>query len=192
LHSTSETPSITNCAKKLVAVFDEERIDYMFIGGLALTAYGQIRATQDIDVAIIVKKLKNLKRLITSLVNEGFEAASTPNLKAACIYLLDRENLVDVELWQKPDGIRFDRDLLSRRKKANLPGNTRIWIIGPEDFIVNKLAKSDRGAQDESDAVSVLIGMKDKLDREYLDKRAEQFVVNGLLKTLETRIASIA
>lgn len=192
MHSTSETPSITNCAKKLVAVFDEERIDYMFIGGLALTAYGQIRATQDIDVAIIVKKLKNLKRLITSLVNEGFEAASTPSLKAACIYLLDRENLVDVELWQKPDGIRFDRDLLSRRKKANLPGNTRIWIIGPEDFIVNKLARSDRGVQDESDAVSVLIGMKDKLDREYLDKRAEQFVVNGLLKTLETRIASIA
>lgn len=192
MHSTSETPSLASCAKKLVAILERGKIDYMFIGGLALPAYGQIRATQDIDIAIAVGDLRKLEQLITDLKSEGFEAPATPRLEAACIYLLDREDSVDVELWQKPDGVQFDRELLSRRRQANLLGDVRIWIIGPEDFIVNKLARVDRGARDESDAASVLIEMKDKLDREYLENRAKQFAVNELLKTLERRIASIA
>jgi hypothetical protein len=59
-----------------------------------------------------------------------------------------------------------------------------IFVIGPEDFIVNKLARKDRGVQDEQDALSVLERQKGKLDYAYLKNRARAANVTGLLETL--------
>jgi hypothetical protein len=59
-----------------------------------------------------------------------------------------------------------------------------MFAIGPEDFVVNKLARGDRGVQDEQDAVSVLALQKGKLDYSYLRKRANQAGVTELLETL--------
>ena len=106
----SGTPSFTRCAEKLVKAFEQAEIDYMFIGGLALPAYGHIRATQDIDTAIAVKNVRSLQQLLDNLKEQRFETAATARIEAACIYLFDRENLVDVEVWPKPNGVRFDED----------------------------------------------------------------------------------
>ena len=59
-----------------------------------------------------------------------------------------------------------------------------MFVMGPEDFIVNKLARQDRGVQDEQDALSVLALQQDKLDYAYLIKRAKNAGVDGLLDTL--------
>jgi len=164
----------------------------MFIGGFALPAYGQIRATQDIDIAIAVTKMESLERLLEELRRRSFETTAKAQMDAACIYLLDRENLVEVELWLKPDGVTFNNELLSRRRRIELAEDLNIWVIGPEDFIVNKLARVDRSVQDERDIVTVLINQKGKLDYEYLEERAEEFEVIQLLKPLQRRIDTSA
>lgn len=188
LHSESEIPSFKKCLHKLVKVFGKEKIDYMIIGGLALPAYGQVRATQDIDVAIAVKTVESL---LERLREQSFQVTSKPILEAACTYVFDLENAVDVEIWQKPDGIIFDEELLRRRKRVEVAKNLSIWIIGPEDFIINKLARTDRRAQDENDALSVLEGQKEKLDRKYLIERAREVGVLVLLEALERKLRSI-
>lgn len=190
--SASRTPSLADCLRKLVRVFEREKVEYMLIGGLALPAYGEIRATQDIDVAIVVADIRILERLIAELGREGFEPTATPQLEASGIYLFDTENAVDVELWQRPDGIRFGAELLSRKRKVELTEKLQAWIIGPEDFIVNKLARTDRRARDESDVVSVLIGWKERLDRVYLERRAAESDVLPLLKALQMRVETIS
>lgn len=190
--SASPTRSFVDSAKKLVATFSKERLEYMFIGGFALPAYGQIRATQDIDIAIAVTKMESLERLLEELRRRSFETTAKAQMDAACIYLLDRENLVEVELWLKPDGVTFNNELLSRRRRIELAEDLNIWVIGPEDFIVNKLARVDRSVQDERDIVTVLINQKGKLDYEYLEERAEEFEVIQLLKPLQRRIDTSA
>ncbi len=190
--SASATRSFVDSAKKLVATFSKERLEYMFIGGFALPAYGQIRATQDIDIAIAVTKMESLERLLEELRRRSFETTAKAQMDAACIYLLDRENLVEVELWLKPDGVTFNNELLSRRRRIELAEDLNIWVIGPEDFIVNKLARVDRSVQDERDIVTVLINQKGKLDYEYLEERAEEFEVIQLLKPLQRRIDTSA
>jgi len=192
LPSASPTRSFVDSAKKLVATFSKERLEYMFIGGFALPAYGQIRATQDIDIAIAVTKMESLERLLEELRRRSFETTAKAQMDAACIYLLDRENLVEVELWLKPDGVTFNNELLSRRRRIELAEDLNIWVIGPEDFIVNKLARVDRSVQDERDIVTVLINQKGKLDYEYLEERAEEFEVIQLLKPLQRRIDTSA
>lgn len=191
LPSESKTPSLIECLRKLVEVFEEENIDYMFIGGLALPAYGEIRATQDVDVAVLVTNLQTLEHLFNELAKRSFELTAEPMLEAACIYVLDRKNMVDVKIWLKPDGIKFDKELLKRRQRREIP-DMEVWVIGPEDFIVNKLSRADRRARDESDVVSVLIGQRGKLDREYLEKRAKEFDVFSLLQALEDKVKRIA
>jgi len=60
------------------------------------------------------------------------------------------------------------------------------WIISPEDFIVTKLARPDRSVIDEQDVKSVLIMQRNKLDREYLEKRARNAGVLTLLEIIDS------
>ncbi len=92
-----------------------------------------------------------------------------------------------MELWLKPDGIVFDNETLRRRRKVKLDENIKTWIVSPEDFITNKLARPDRGAIDEQDVKSVLVRQEGKLDEEYLKRRTRNA---GVLKVLETIQAS--
>lgn len=187
MSTASKTPSLLKSLRKLVKVFAGENIDYMFIGGFALPAYGEIRATQDVDVAVAGVNLKILTKLFNALTSQNFEPTSKPMLEAPVSYFLDKENMVDVEIWLRPDGVKLDEEVLKRRQRRRLP-DLDIWVIGPEDFIVNKLARRDRRARDENDVVSVLLGQKGKLDKEYLEERAREFGVFELLQVLEDKI----
>lgn len=159
----------------------------MLIGGLALAAYGQIRATQDVDLAIVASYEKSVK-LRGRLQKLGYQLASELNPNAPFFLVTDRKEMVEVEMWTKPDGVVFDKELLRRRVKIRPFGDSfEMFAIGPEDFVVNKLARGDRGVQDEQDAVSVLALQKGKLVYSYLRKRAKQVGVIELLETLMQR-----
>jgi len=190
LPSESGIPSFTKALHKLVQAFEKEKMDYMLIGGLALPAYGLVRATQDIDIAIAVKNIESLERLFKKLIERSIKPTSKPILGAACTYFWDSENMVDIEIWQKPDGIIFDKELLRRRNYIELEKNLLVWIVSAEDFIINKLARTDRRALDESDVISVLARQKGKLDGKYLKERAEKAGVLALLKTLERKVVA--
>jgi predicted nucleotidyltransferase len=157
----------------------------MIIGGYALPFYGRIRTTIDIDIAVALKTEKEHEQLRKSLheinIDVTLYAPDNP-----VIVIVDHKEKVEAELWTKPDGITFDNETLQRRKKAKLNENTEAWIISPEDFIVNKLARPDRGAIDEQDVKSVLTRQADKLDNKYLTKRAQQANVLTILQTIQT------
>jgi hypothetical protein len=102
--------------------------------------------------------------------------------------LTDLENRAEIEVWTKPDGVTFDDELLRRRVKVRPFDDFEMFAIGPEDFIVNKLSRKDRGVQDETDVVSVLERQKRKLDHEYLAKRAKAADAMGLLQALTDRV----
>jgi len=156
----------------------------MLIGGFALAAYGQIRATQDIDMAIAASYAKSAE-LESHLEKLGYQVSPKPDPNAPVFLVTDLKLMLEVEMWTKPDGVVFDTELMRRRVRVN-PYNDdfEMFTIGPEDFIVNKLARGDRGVQDELDVVSVLELQKGKLDYPYLRKRAKQADVIELLETL--------
>jgi len=161
----------------------------MLIGGYALPAYGRIRATLDVDMAIDAS-FSGVVKLYGSLRESGYQPASSPQPDASLFVLTDLENMVEIEVWTKPDGIVFDEELLRRRVRVR-PFNDdfEMFAVGPEDFIVNKLARKDRGVQDEQDVISVLKRRKENLDYDYLARRAKRADVFGLLETLKAKVA---
>jgi predicted nucleotidyltransferase len=164
------------------------QIPHMLIGGNALPAYGQIRATQDLDLAIAVEYSDEVK-LRKHLKQLGYQLPSEPDEKAPVFFVTDLENMTEIELWTKPDGVTFDEELLHRRIEVRpFSDDFKIFVIGPEDFIVNKLARKDRGVQDEQDVVSVLKLQKDNLDYAYLEKRAKAANTVEILATLMMKV----
>lgn len=177
--------TILGSLQRLLKVFEDNRVPYMIIGGYALPFYGRIRATIDIDLAVAIKGKDELDRLNEALRAKQFEVpVSSP--QNPVIVILDKMEKIEMELWLKPDGIVFDAETLRRRRKVTLQKNLEAWIISPEDFIVNKLARLDRGAIDEQDVKSVLITQEKKLDYDYLNKRAEKAGVRGVLQAIQT------
>jgi hypothetical protein len=154
----------------------------MIIGGYALPYYGRIRATIDLDLAVAIKNESELEQLVDWMQTVGFETTIDSPLNPV-IVIVDQQEKIEIELWLRPDGIVFDGETLRRRRKVRLDANIEAWIISPEDFIVNKLARPDRGVTDEKDVKSVLVRQKDNLDTQYLKKRAR---AAGVLKVLET------
>jgi hypothetical protein len=156
----------------------------MIIGGYALPFYGRIRTTADIDLAVAIKTEKELNQLLNSLRAADFEPTiASPN--NPLIVVLDRKERIELELWLKPDGVVFDDETLRRRQKAEITANFWVWIISAEDFIVNKLARPDRGAIDEQDVKSVLIRQANKLDNNYLQRRAKEAEVLAILQAIQ-------
>jgi hypothetical protein len=128
-------------------------------------------------------------RLHRRLVERGFQLPSSPNEQAPLFLVTDLENKAEIEVWTRPDGIVFDDELLRRRVRvAPFGDDFEMFTIGPEDFIVNKLSRKDRGVQDEMDVVSVLELQKGALDYEYLAERAKAAGVSGLLRGLMDRV----
>lgn len=177
-------PAILRTLQKIINLFDENKIDYMIIGGYALPFYGRIRTTVDLDLAVAVKTEAKFNRLLKLLRTADFE----PNIYSPqnpLILVKDQKEKIELELWTKPDGIVFDEETLKRRRKTNLTPELSAWLVSPEDFIVTKLARPDRGVTDEQDVKSVLVRQADKLDEKYLENRAKNAGVLAILQTIQ-------
>jgi hypothetical protein len=165
-------------------LFEDKNVLYMIIGGYALPFYGRIRTTIDIDLAVVIKTNEELNQFLNLLRSVDFEPTiCSPN--TPLIVILDQKEKIEMELWLRPDGIVFDDETLGRRQKVKLDSNIWAWIVSAEDFIVNKLARPDRGVIDEQDVKSVLVRQKNKLDNEYLQRRAREAGVLTILQTIQ-------
>lgn len=182
-------PGLLDTLQKLLEVLEKKGVDYMMLCGLALPAYGRPRATYDIDLAISVRDPKLLKQIEDGLTKRNFQLPAGLKPDVPCVYLCDLENKVNVEFWLKPDGVAFG-EAMRRRWRAEVGGGLKTWIIGPEDFIVNKLARPDRSELDEHDVISVLERRK-KLDEKYLERRAKAAGVLDVLNALRARMKRV-
>jgi len=178
--------TILRSLQRLLKLFEDKNVFYMMIGGYALPYYGRIRTTFDLDLAVAIKTEEELKQLRNWLKSIDFEVTNYSPLNLLVI-ILDQKEKVEIELWLRPDGIVFDDETLRRRRRVKLDSNIEAWIVSPEDFIVNKLARPDRGVIDEQDVKSVLVRQGGKLDKEYLERRARDAGVLTILENIHSR-----
>jgi len=157
------------------------------IGAYALAYFGQVRATLDVDIAISVNS-ENFNNLLRLLEKNRF-TISLENLENPYFIVNDQVAGIEIEIWRKLDGVILG-EVLNRRLKVTTPNGLKLWIISPENYIVNKLARPDRRAVDEEDVASVLREQASKLDYEYLYDQAKQARVYELL-TIQRILTSL-
>lgn len=163
---------IQDLATAVARFLNKEKIKYAFVGGLAISAWGEPRTTRDVDVIMMIGQ-KHVHSLINFLKRSGFEAseedAETALSEKSHFSVFDRNS----EYWLDIKGVYGERDemALKRRRKVKL-GGTFIFLASPEDAILSKLEFGSE--RDLSDIKGIILRQGKKLDEKYLSAESRR------------------
>ncbi|KAA0989983.1 DUF6036 family nucleotidyltransferase [Dyadobacter aurulentus] len=123
----------------LISLFNEEKVEYVVLGGHAVIAHGFVRTTGDIDI-FVNSTSENAQRLLRALhrfgyTNDEFEESDftkVPNYLCFSRY----DNRIDLMTGTK--GVTFE-ECYANRKVLQIR-NTSVNFIGLRQLIENKKA----------------------------------------------------
>jgi predicted nucleotidyltransferase len=159
--------------KELCLFLEDQGIEYMLIGGLAVGIWAEPRATVDIDFLVAIGlddfdalryKLIESRRFVfihDKPMNFGKVSFLRATLKSNTDISVDFLFVDDV----------FKREALNRKKEIQLT-DFLLNIATPEDLIILKLLSGRQ--QDRLDARKILEIQKDNLDMDYLRTWSEK------------------
>jgi hypothetical protein len=126
-----------------VELFDELRIRYALVGGVAAMYYGRARFTEDVDFVAVTGHAQTLAAHPDAMKAHHFDPS--------CTWKLYHQSGVEIDLWKDEhcDGI------VSRSRVADLAGR-QVRIAEPHDLIAMKL-RAGR-LQDDYDISEILRG----------------------------------
>lgn len=173
----------------LLAVLNENHIDYMVTGSIVSSLQGEPRATHDVDIvvnirtpaipALIVAYPPPQYHLDANSINDAIEHKSMFNL-------LDTNEGDKIDFWILTDE-PFDKSRFERKYEENVFG-FKMKISKPEDTILAKLrwAKLSGGSEKQfTDAMRVYEVQYGKLDLTYLQNWVNQLQVDELWHKLK-------
>jgi hypothetical protein len=126
--------------KQLLSVFNAHGVEYLIVGGYAVGAYAEPRATKDLDL-FIRSDIKNSEAVFRALAAYGAPVAGlTPK------DFRDDPNSVfqigqppaRVDILQAIDGVTFD-EAWEHRNEGHIEG-VPAHVISPQHLIQNKLS----------------------------------------------------
>lgn len=172
--------------KKIVKEFKNSQIEYMISGSFASTLYGEVRATNDIDIVIdcTIGQLENFVESIESNYYVSNEAAKEAFRRHSMFNVIDYSTGVKIDLIIRKKRA-YSLEEFSRRRSIQFE-DEEFLFVSPEDSILSKLewAKLGESERQFRDAVGVALVQWERLDIEYLDKWAKNLGMEELWEDL--------
>jgi hypothetical protein len=138
---TSEVPSLPRDFRDLLFGFIDEQVEFLVIGGHAVTRHGYLRATFDLDV-LVRPSAENAKRVFDALAKFGARlathgATTADFAKTGTVYQMGVPPC-RIDVLTSIAGVTFDEAWASK-VAGEIVGRT-ISFIGREALIRNKRA----------------------------------------------------
>lgn len=174
---------------RIAKLLDKLGIRYFITGGFAVSVWGRVRATFDIDVVVQMAS-PDVTRLAKELRILGKTMYVDEDMMRNALGTHGEFNIIHAESGVKIDFWILSNDESSRRelarRKVKFIGDQRVYFISPEDLILSKLRWVKKGATDYhlDDARSVVRKMGTALDGPYIKKEAQAQSTNDLLKNI--------
>lgn len=184
-------------AGDLHRIFVAEDIPYYVTGGVAAIAYGESRTTQDLDVVLFISR-EVVPALASTLEQAGFyvpgiEEMKTEQMQTLQVTQMDTISRADLVI---ADDNEYEQLKLARRQSYHLNDETSIYLISPEDLVVNKLrwGQHSQSQKQWRDVLGVLKAQQDTLDYEHMHRWTAEFTLEEQLEqaTLEAGVRAIA
>ena len=159
--------SLEAAVVEVASVLESLPLPYMLIGGLAVSLWGEPRATLDVDVTIWVEP-QHFEQIATDLCGRFRPALPDP------VALARRTRVLPVQTSQ---GVRVDiifaalsaeKQAIDRAQLKQIAGKS-IMVAAVEDLILMKLISERQ--KDLDDARRLLRRYRRELDRTYLKPR---------------------
>lgn len=128
----------TQALSKIVGVFNEEKIDYMIVGGFAVSYHNRGRTTNDIDIVIQIHP-HHVKNILKHFPDwKDFEDSFKTSVERGMLF-----NITDFDTGIRYDFIAYkDSDYnwraFERRVKVNFL-DQECFIASIEDLVISKL-----------------------------------------------------
>ncbi len=181
-----EMRSIEEVVKSITRILEEKKVDYVIVGGIAVSAWGNIRTTRDVDILLLLNK-EDANELEVALKRERFSIQAGDILDALKqrSHFTIFDELSEYHIDAKGIYSENDRLTLTRRRKVSL-ADFALYVASPEDLIANKLLVGSE--QDIKDAEGMYARQFDNLDMAYLEVRCMSLEVNEEFLTMKKRV----
>src|SRR3989338_4145681 len=177
--------------KNIAKILDELKIPYAITGGFAVSVWGRIRSTLDIDIFVEMsdKNVKPLVAKVRNLVKNAYadeDAVRDALLHKSEFNFIDHDSGMKVDFFVQADN-PYNKLKIKRRVLRDIYG-AKIYFVSPEDLILSKLlwSKESSSWKQREDIKTVLEKQKGKLDSDYLNSWAKKHetieILNDLLK----------
>lgn len=166
---------------------DRAGVPYAFMGGMAVMAWGQPRATEDVDTLAVLEPIV-VRSFAAALAAENLEVEPKDLLAAfddeshVTVFAPDSDFHIDLKLARTS----HEREEVRRATAIELDGGV-IRVVGPEETIAFKLKFGT--PQDLADARSVLVRQGAGLDDALLNSLAVRLGVADALGRLRKAVA---
>lgn len=152
------------------SILEELSVPYMLIGGLAVAAWGEARATLDVDLSVWTGP-QNLAATVRALCARLKALPADPLRFATETRVLPMLSSAGVRLDLVFAALPVERDLIARALPKQLGGRL-VNVVAVEDLIWMKLI-SER-PKDLDDARRLIRRFRHTLDRTYLEPRLQE------------------
>jgi predicted nucleotidyltransferase len=154
--------------RKAIQLLEKNGYRYAVIGGIALSQWGVVRVTQDVDLKVLVSNLDydGVRAFLTRAFPKPARRHAPQNPFIVAVEI--DEVIVDF-LLTAPG---YEEQIIARAVRRNLNGFS-IWVCSVEDLIIQKVV-AGRG-KDWPDVEALLIEQRGKLEEAYVDNWLSQF-----------------
>ena len=144
------------------------KITTVIIGGLALPAYNVARSTLDLDICIKIESQEQLNTFVEVLKENKINTKQQPKIDHDLFTVFGKNN--EAEIWLKPcDAFQWDDQMVENIQLFF----EDVYVLAIEDYMLTKLARSDRSSIDIDDILKIIIANKDSLDWKYFRFRVK-------------------
>jgi hypothetical protein len=161
----ADGPAPTLQIEAMLSVLDRHRVQFVIIGGFALSAHGVIRATKDVDI-VPSPDAENIRRLAQALRDLGAEVMLAEDFDPSELGLAPDEHglalggnwvlrtrLGRLDVMQDVAGAHGYETLFAGSVEREVPGAGSFRFSGLDDLIAMKVAAGR--PQDELDITSL-------------------------------------
>lgn len=159
---------LTTPLRKAIQALEDIGHRYAVIDGIALSQWGVVRVTQDIDLKVLVSNLDYAG--VRTLLTRAFPQAARQNAPQNPFIVAVEIDAVIVDFLLTAPG--YEEQIIARAVRRNLNGFS-IWVCSAEDLII-QIVIAGRG-KDWPDVEALLIEQHGKLDEAYIENWLSQF-----------------
>jgi len=191
---TDQPLDISAFLKLILDALKAAKVEYLIGGAIAEWAWGEPRATQDLDIVINLpikavgrfsKELENRDMLVPAdiILDALMEVRADIPLNAIHMY-----SGLKADLYLMRDGDELRESAFQRRLLVNYgPPIGEVYVHSPEDLILYKLMYLGLSGQPKHarDIGAILKAKKDQLDYGYIDGWVDRLGLNSLWTALK-------
>lgn len=179
--------------KLVIEALEAAKVEYLIGGAIAEWAWGEPRATQDLDLVVNIP-IKSINKLSKELEKRDMLIPADIILDSI---LEDRADIplnaihmhsgLKADLYPVREGDELRQSAFRRRQQVDYgPPIGKVYIHSPEDLILYKLMYFGLSQQSKHsrDIAAILKSKKNELDTNYIEQWAARLGVSSLWKEL--------